>query len=159
MNKINSKFLLHVVGHLFPAIIGGIVLLIIPFQVDMSSSLLNQDSSNAKIFPMLIGYFMISISVFRLIKGIITKKFDKVLANKELKVTKRALIGFFIVIIYPFAMHYLGFLISTFIILNISIYYLGEFKLYKSLLFSIITTVVVWSIFSFLLNTPLPKLF
>lgn len=62
-----------------------------------------------------------------------------------------------IILTYLLAMNYLGFIVSTVILLFVLLSFLGRFDLIKNLIISVGATAVIYIIFKIILSVPIPS--
>ncbi|MDP0505925.1 MAG: tripartite tricarboxylate transporter TctB family protein [Fusobacterium sp. JB019] len=108
------------------------------------------------IFPYLIGGGVILTSIILLL---VTLKENN---NEKLKDKNYKVVGIMIIslIVYSIAIEYAGYLISTFILCALILFMLSEkVNLKRTVIVSLGTTIIVYSLFSFVLKVPLPSIF
>lgn len=107
------------------------------------------------LWPILISGVMIASAVVMVIKTLYIKKEDDtpiVLWNEH---TRRVYICIAIILAYIVVLPKAGFIISTVVMLSIFIQWFSKYKIYITLIVSVVSTLVVYSCFRFLLNVPI----
>ncbi|MFD2670939.1 tripartite tricarboxylate transporter TctB family protein [Marinicrinis sediminis] len=155
--KIEAKQIYTVLHYVFPALVGIILWIMIPYHVETGRSLLNEPQ-NTKLFPSLLACIMIGITIIRIVMFLITKKVEETGTNPALKMNRNLIAGILLLLFYVVSMQGLGYLITTCIVINVAAYLLGSAKGYKVILFSILVTFAIWYPFAVVLNVNLPAL-
>ena len=108
------------------------------------------------IFPYLIGGGVILTSTILLLVTLRENNNEK-LKDKNYKVVGTMIIS---LIVYSMIIEYVGYLISTFFLCALIIFMLSEKpNLKRTIIVSLCTTLIVYSLFSFVLKVPLPSIF
>lgn len=150
-----------------PGVLGLAILAVIPMEVNIHSEAFS-NSTSPRLFPELVAFLMIALSVGQLILLLTPKWRERakvkqgsqdesqtvaqiVPEKKEFSIRTGVLVAYVCVI--PL----LGFLISTILFLFTLVTLLGKVKWYFSIPFSLIVAFPVWVLFHYILSVPLPK--
>jgi hypothetical protein len=137
-------------------VISAVVLVIISGVVLWETSGLNEMSA---VFPRTIGYILLVLSLFYLVKSIAKPTYEKVFEGTD---KRKVLVMSLGVLIYAVLIWIIGFLIASLCYLFSIIWYLQGAKeepkrrIFRAGIASLSVSVGFYFIFKFLLNVPLP---
>lgn len=131
----------------------GLVAVTVPYLVEAYNY-----QGLAGLMPKILGYGMLILSAVMIMQGFgILKYFDK----KQSTVTgSRLIIGLAILIasyVYIKSMEYVGFVVSTSVFLFLFMFALGEKKLVRNAVISIIASVLIMLLFTRVMYVPFPQ--
>jgi len=151
----NKYILFKALEIMIPALFGVAILILLPYQVDVFSSFMLEESTRPQMFPKLLSWIMIIISIVQLIEFIAKKDFKNDEPVEKIYNT-RLFLGLGLLIGYALLIPTIGFILSTGLCLLGAIYLLGNVVWYKALLYTSILSILIWFVFSQLLSIPLP---
>jgi len=105
------------------------------------------------LWPMIVAIILFAVSA-----KLLFKSFKNQIANTEVVFlspgTKRVYISMLILILYVAILETVGFLLSSLILLFGFIQWFAKLKLWQTATISIVTTLIIYCVFRFLLNVP-----
>lgn len=142
-------------------LLGAAILLSSPYLINHSGETGNRYASPV-LFPKVLAYTLIILGVMHLIlkvKKNISNSENQQMGSEEKGEKKSFLIGLCALCVYVILIPIAGFVVATLLSSFYFVYYFGKPKWYQALLFTIISTTVIYYIFGQLLNVPLPNPF
>ncbi len=131
-------------------------LIFIILGVLLFKSTLNLKSSSVVTTGFYIKFLAISLVLsagFEFVKSFMENQKENVIFAQDIK--RFSFLVFFL-IFYVFSMQYLGFIISSFIFLMATMYFMGYKNIFKATLISIVVITFVQGLFANLFEIPLP---
>lgn len=143
-----------------PDLVGSIVFMAVSvfflFSMEKEVYVGSDDGVNARTFPFIVLFLMLSISLFMFIKEIIliARKKERRKISIDLRSEARSLIIFIVLLLYASSIVYVGFFISSIIFSLALAYLMGARKLsYFIIVFSF--TLAICIVFRYVLNVRL----
>ena len=143
-----------------PDLVGSIVFMAVSvfflFSMEKEVYVGSDDGVNARTFPFIVLFLMLSISLFMFIKEIIliARKKERKKISIDLRSEARSLIIFIVLLLYASSIVYVGFFISSIIFSLALAYLMGARKLsYFIIVFSF--TLAICIVFRYVLNVRL----
>ena len=139
---------------LLPAFVGGAILAMVPYQIDVFHSFLGEGSELPKLFPRLTAWGMIVISLVQVITLAVKRRWE--IRNGKEIVQPRVLLGVGVLFGYALLLPTAGFFIATMLCVIGVIYLFERVSWIKAILFAAVVAFVTWYAFDQLLHIPLP---
>ncbi|MDD4843250.1 MAG: tripartite tricarboxylate transporter TctB family protein [Anaerotignum sp.] len=105
-------------------------------------------------WPGIIAACLVVVSIVLLIKSIRMPKEVAEKVSEKINGNKRVMISVIGLVAYVASLYILGFIVSTVIMLFAFIQWFSKGKLWKNALISVVTTLLIYCVFRFLLNVP-----
>lgn len=134
-------------------ILSIVLLIIIPHQIQQTYQ--ENQYVSAKAIPQLIGYIMLAISIYEILKGTVLKK--EVVKEFELKPEAMGLLFVFVLVLYVVLIGLIGFLLSS-ILLVVGTLLWQRVKNWKHWVAVIVATLVIYFAFAEGLSVAFPTL-
>lgn len=107
------------------------------------------------IFPIIIGAMMIVSAVLLIIRTTLTKKEGNGSLAMLSPEKKRVYLTMLVLVVYFILLPYIGFCVSSFIMLLLLIKWYSRKSILKSIILAAVITAIVYLLFSMVLNVPL----
>lgn len=140
---------------------GTILLIAIPNIIDFTAR--GNIYQSPLLFPQLVAILLVVVSLYQLIMAYVTnrKKSEEnnEMNNNEFRENgdiKKFMFGIIPLVIYIFLISIIGFYVATVLSMLYYIHYFGGTKWYKALIFTLVTTTVIYFIFLNIFRVPLP---
>lgn len=136
-------------------IVGFILILLAGFAYYRSYSFpsLEVTETGPALFPRIISIGIIFLSILLITKSFISKTEESITTNSY----KSVILTIAIMVFYLFGFFYIGFFVTSVISLTLIMLVMGIRNKWTIILVTIISTLVIYSIFYYIFNVPLPE--
>lgn len=157
-----GKVLLKIVKPLLPQIalilFGCLILIITSYQVEITKS----SGYSPRALPYFAGITIIILSLFTLISTVLKeKKTNRSVESQQQEIEKknyfRVAVVFIFLVLWTVLLEYLGFLITTFLLVISVMYMMGVKKISSLVITSGLFSIVIYIVFKMLLKISLPE--
>lgn len=143
----------------FTLILGLALFFIIPLQIRKIPN--PSGALGPRAFPYFCSFVLVLCSAISLISNYVKLKNegDNDIEEENNSNYKKVIITFFCILIWFFAMEYIGFIISTSLLIAVTMFLLGSRNKVALVLTPLLFTIPVYIVFSRILYVPLPEIF